>query len=77
MITNATARVPAHAPWGPMILAARKLRASFQGWLRRHRDSSELTALDDRMLRDMGLTRHDVMSGYCDLCSSASRRIRR
>jgi len=37
------------------------LVALLRQWLRRATTRSTITELDDRMLRDIGLTRHDVM----------------
>jgi uncharacterized protein YjiS (DUF1127 family) len=34
--------------------------ATFHGWRRRARERAELAALDDRMLKDIGLTRADA-----------------
>jgi uncharacterized protein YjiS (DUF1127 family) len=34
--------------------------ATFHGWRRRTRERAELAALDDRMLKDIGLTRADA-----------------
>lgn len=34
--------------------------ASVRGWRRRTRERGELAALDDRMLKDIGLTRADA-----------------
>jgi uncharacterized protein YjiS (DUF1127 family) len=64
--------IPLHdagAPWGrvrarrvrhgPLAAAARVL-ATLREWRRRARDRAELAGLDDRMLRDIGLTRADA-----------------
>jgi uncharacterized protein YjiS (DUF1127 family) len=36
------------------------VRATMQGWQQRSRERAELARLDDRMLRDIGVTRGDV-----------------
>ena len=36
------------------------VRATMQGWRQRSRERAELARLDDRMLRDIGITRGDV-----------------
>ena len=40
--------------------AAARIAAMSQLWRKRRRDRCELAALDDRALRDIGLTRGDV-----------------
>ena len=39
---------------------AGKLLATWRGWRRRARDRAELASLDDRMLKDIGLTRGEA-----------------
>jgi uncharacterized protein YjiS (DUF1127 family) len=39
---------------------ARRVLATFREWRRRARDRAELAGLDERMLRDIGLTRADA-----------------
>jgi uncharacterized protein YjiS (DUF1127 family) len=64
--------IPLHdvdAPWGrararrvrhgPLGAAARVL-ATFREWRRRAHDRAQLAGLDDRVLRDIGLTRADA-----------------
>jgi len=36
------------------------VHATMQGWRQRSRERAELARLDDRMLRDIGMTRGDV-----------------
>lgn len=38
----------------------RRFRATFRTWLKRHRDRQALSRLDDRLLRDIGLTRDEA-----------------
>jgi uncharacterized protein YjiS (DUF1127 family) len=45
-----------YAPLG----AAARVLATFREWRRRTRDRAQLAGLDDRMLRDIGLTRADA-----------------
>jgi uncharacterized protein YjiS (DUF1127 family) len=40
--------------------AAARVMSTFREWRRRARDRAQLAALDDRMLRDIGLTRADA-----------------
>ena len=40
--------------------AATRVIATFREWRRRARDRAQLAGLDDRMLRDIGLTRADA-----------------
>ena len=59
-----------HATAGPAPAASRGSRigrclgnhvvASLREWRRRSRERAELAALDDRMLKDIGLTRADA-----------------
>ena len=51
--------VPRHRRRGPTDVAGRVL-ATLREWRRRARDRAELASLDDRMLRDIGLTRSDA-----------------
>ena len=41
----------------------RRVAALFNHWRQRARGRAELTALDDRMLDDIGLTRIDIARG--------------
>jgi uncharacterized protein YjiS (DUF1127 family) len=45
-----------YAPLG----AAARVISTFREWRRRARDRAQLAGLDDRMLRDIGLTRADA-----------------
>jgi uncharacterized protein YjiS (DUF1127 family) len=64
----ATGRVPRTAPQGvrrrvagPSLRHVLSLvRYTLQQWGRRRRERAELARLDDRMLRDIGITRGDV-----------------
>jgi uncharacterized protein YjiS (DUF1127 family) len=47
------------ARYGPFA-AARRALATFRQWRRRTRDRAQLVLLDERMLRDIGLTRADA-----------------
>jgi uncharacterized protein YjiS (DUF1127 family) len=47
------------ARYGPLGAAARVL-ATIREWRRRARDRAQLAGLDERMLRDIGLTRADA-----------------
>jgi uncharacterized protein YjiS (DUF1127 family) len=40
--------------------AAERALATLRAWRRRARDRARLTELDDRMLKDIGITRADV-----------------
>ncbi|MDP9137360.1 MAG: DUF1127 domain-containing protein [Pseudomonadota bacterium] len=44
----------------PLLDAACRLSQSLATWNRRRRDRHRVHALDDRLLRDIGLTRSDV-----------------
>ena len=37
-----------------------RVRRAFSAWLRRSRDRRALAAMDDRALRDLGLTRYEA-----------------
>ena len=63
--------IPLHdvgAPWSRVgarrtpepLGAARRILTRLREWRRRARDRAQLAALDDRMLRDIGLTRADA-----------------
>lgn len=49
-----------HAALDVLSDAADWVRATLREWRRRSRDRAQLTVLDDRMLRDIGLTRADA-----------------
>jgi uncharacterized protein YjiS (DUF1127 family) len=58
---------PGHGPCSPHRAARRAaarrrpfVRYTLQQWGRRRRERAELARLDDRMLRDIGITRGDV-----------------
>jgi uncharacterized protein YjiS (DUF1127 family) len=51
-----TRRTPASRPWQLL----RGILAMVREWHRRTRSRADLAALNDRMLRDIGLTRTDV-----------------
>lgn len=55
------AEIFATAPRARFGLAAGLFRAA-QGWSRRRRSIAELSALDDRMLKDIGLDRSEILS---------------
>jgi uncharacterized protein YjiS (DUF1127 family) len=48
-----------HARYAPL-RAARRVLATLREWRGRARDRAQLASLDDRMLRDIGLTRADA-----------------
>lgn len=52
------------APFSPLGAAASVLRGAVEHlrqWRARIRQRADLAELDDRLLRDVGLTRHDVL----------------
>ena len=53
-------RVGAHRTRYAPLGAARRVLARLHEWRRRARDRAQLAGLDDRMLRDIGLTRADA-----------------
>ena len=64
MTTRAIARTSAFSSMAaPLVAVVGKLPASLLAWRRRARDRRSLQTLDDRLLRDIGLTRSDVTRG--------------
>jgi uncharacterized protein YjiS (DUF1127 family) len=53
-------RVPQHNAVGALNDAATQFVATLREWRRRTRDRGRLAELNDRMLRDIGLTRADA-----------------
>ncbi|MEO1090333.1 MAG: DUF1127 domain-containing protein [Pseudomonadota bacterium] len=58
MFTNWTLTIPSRAD-GPSFGA--RLLTAVRTWYIRSKQRRALAELDDRMLRDLGLTRHDVL----------------
>ena len=56
----APGRARRRAIGGSLGRALNVVRAMLQGWRKRSRERAELARLDDRMLRDIGITRGDV-----------------
>ena len=52
--------IPHHRKRRAAGAAAGRVLATFREWRRRARDRVELSTLDERMLRDIGLTRADA-----------------
>jgi len=58
---NAEARLQSR--WLMRLFAAlAKARSAIQSELRAHRDAAELASMDDRMLRDIGISRSEIDS---------------
>jgi|SRR5215470_9570708 len=58
---NAEARLQSR--WLMRLFAAlAKARSAIQSELRAHRDAAELASMDDRMLRDIGISRAEINS---------------
>ena len=49
-----------HGATGALMAAAHRIPAAIREWRRRMRDRARLAELDERMLRDIGLTRADT-----------------
>jgi uncharacterized protein YjiS (DUF1127 family) len=57
LFREAAPRARQHAALDALSDAGLWLRTTLREWLRRSRERAELAALDDRMLKDIGLTR--------------------
>jgi uncharacterized protein YjiS (DUF1127 family) len=63
------------APAWTVARLVRSVRRAFHGWLQRQRDRGELYQLNDRELRDIGVTRGEI--GYIASNSSIDPRAAR
>jgi len=52
--------VPRRRTRGGLTVAARRALATLREWRRRAHDRAEIAKLDDRMLKDIGITRADA-----------------